>query len=169
MSNVTAPAKYLLDTLWGAAMVSQDAYYSGASWEYVGQNLTPGLSLFTSLSHPWGGAPSYLLTDYIAGIRPVTPGYKTWTFVPGIYGFNLTYAKATVPTLYGPLSVKWSLGKKGKLTVNVKAPAGTSGTLELPGGAPVSVMSMNKRDVEWARSSTKIQLGGGESEIVVQV
>jgi hypothetical protein len=66
-SNVTAPAKYLLDTLWGAAMVSQDAFYSGASWEYVGQNLTPGLSLFTSLSHPWGGAPSYLLTDYIAG------------------------------------------------------------------------------------------------------
>jgi len=169
MSNVTAPAKYLLDTLRGAAMVSQDVYYSGASWEYVGQNLTPGLSLFTSLSHPWGVAPSYLLTDYIAGIRPVTPGYKTWTLVPGIYGFNLTYAKATVPTLYGPLSVKWSLGKKGRLTVNVKAPAGTSGTLELPGGRAVSVMSMNKRELGTATVKTKIELEGGESEIVVQV
>ena len=109
--------------------------------------------------------PSY---RYITGIRPVTPGYKTWALVPGIYGFNLKYAKATVPTLYGPLSVKWSLGQKGKLTVNVKAPEGTSGTLELPGGAPVSVMSMHKRDVA-AAVKTKIELGGGESEIVVQV
>jgi hypothetical protein len=103
------------------------------------------------------------------GIRPTTPGYKTFAIVPGIYGFNLTYASATVPTQWGRLSVKWSLGKKGKLSVNVKAPAGTSGTLELPGGKVMSVVSLNKRDVEGVVGTTKIQLGEGESEVELQL
>ena len=70
-------------------------------------------------------------------------------------------------TLYGPLSIKWSLRKKGKLTINIKAPAGTSGTLELPGGAPISIISINKRDIGTEIVKTKIELGGRESEIIV--
>ncbi|KAF1772283.1 Aldolase-type TIM barrel [Phytophthora cactorum] len=69
----TNEAAFLLDNLWDA-MISNENYRSGASWEYVSQSLEPGLEEFTSLSHPWGGAPTYLLTNYVAGIRPVSLG-----------------------------------------------------------------------------------------------
>jgi hypothetical protein len=128
MTNTTAPAKYLLDTLWNA-MRSNNSLSSGASWEYVGQNLTPGLSLFTSLSHPWGGAATYILTNWIAGIRPVTAGYKTFIVNPVIDGFGLTHAQARVPTKYGPLSSHWKVSGD-VISITVDAPVGTSGTIE---------------------------------------
>src|ERR1700710_2246709 len=134
VAHETAPVKYILDNLWGAAMVQNNHYGSGASWEYVGQDLTPGLGVFTSLSHPWGGAPTYILPEYVAGIRPISAGYKTWMIIPAYKGFGLDYAQATIKTGYGPLSVHWTLGKGGKLTVKANAPKGTSGSVQLPGG-----------------------------------
>jgi hypothetical protein len=131
MTNTTAPAKYLLDNLWNA-MRSDNSLSSGASWEYVGQNLTPGLSLFTSLSHPWGGAATYIMTNWLAGIRPVTAGYKTFIVNPVIDGFGLTFAQARVPTKYGLLSSRWELSGNA-ITITVDAPAGTSGNIQYGG------------------------------------
>ncbi|KAE9011028.1 hypothetical protein PF005_g4824 [Phytophthora fragariae] len=48
----TDEAAFLLDNLWDA-MISNESYRSGASWEYVSQSLEPGFGEFTSLSHPW--------------------------------------------------------------------------------------------------------------------
>ena len=62
-------AKFLLDNLW-ASMVTRNEYYSGASWEYLFPDGSPGLSLFTSLSHPWGRGADVCP----AGVRP---GYRT--------------------------------------------------------------------------------------------
>lgn len=131
MTNTTAPAKYLFDNLWNA-MRSDNSLSSGASWEYVGQNLTPGLSLFTSLSHPWGGAATYIMTNWIAGIRPVTAGYKTFIVNPVVDGFGLTFAQARVPTKYGLLSSRWEISGTA-ITITVNAPAGTSGNIQYGG------------------------------------
>lgn len=124
----TDPAKFLLESLWGAML--NDEYSSGASWEYVGQDLAPGLGGFTSLSHPWGGAATYALTKYVAGIRPVELGYKTWQVAPIVQGFGLTYVTSRVDTPYGPLAVAWELSEDATvLIVNITSPAGTSGIL----------------------------------------
>jgi hypothetical protein len=80
-TDITAPVKYLLDNLW-TTMLSANSYSSGASWEYVGQDGQPALGLFTSLSHPWGGAATYILTEYVTEIRPQTPGYETFLINP---------------------------------------------------------------------------------------
>ncbi|KAJ5727471.1 hypothetical protein N7493_005291 [Penicillium malachiteum] len=124
-----APVAFLLDYLWGA-MISNDSTTSGASWEYVNQESQPGLGQFTSLSHPWGGAATYALTQYVAGIRPVGFGYKSWVVEPAYAGFGLDEVNATVPTPHGPLSVAWTV-QKDVVTVNVDAPAGTTGKLIL--------------------------------------
>ena len=130
-SNATTESRFLLDHLW-TAMISSDATYTGAAWEYVNQQLQPGLNLYTSQSHPWGGAPTYVLTNYIAGIRPVTFGYQTWIVEPAYTGFGLTTAAATVQTPSGPLSASWSLSVDGKtLSVEITAPKGTSGSFVL--------------------------------------
>ncbi|KAI5200241.1 glycoside hydrolase family 78 protein [Aureobasidium subglaciale EXF-2481] len=125
-TNRTSEMRYLFENLW-AAMIQNDTTHSGASWEYVDTNLQPGLSRYTSLAHPWGGAPTYILTEYIAGIRPVTYGYKTWVIAPAYTGFDLKSAAAQVQTPYGMLKVQWSIAS-GKIKAVINAPVGTSGT-----------------------------------------
>lgn len=162
-ANNTAIAKYLLDNLWTAML--DDKYSSGASWEYVAQDLSPGLSLFTSQSHPWGGAPTYVLTEQLAGIRAVTPGHKTWLIQPAVSGFDLDWAAASVKTRYGQLSVKWELGGS-KLTVDVDAPRGTSGKLQLPSGLQVKEFQVNGHKMP---SGHSIPLQSGSSVVTIQL
>lgn len=53
--------KDLLDNFW-SKMITQNEHYTGASWECLYPDTSSGIGLFTSLSHSWGGAPTYLLT-----------------------------------------------------------------------------------------------------------
>lgn len=162
-ANDTAIAKYLLDNLWTA--MTNEKYSSGASWEYVAQDLSPGLSLFTSQSHPWGGAPTYVLTEHVAGIRAVTLGHKTWIIQPAISGFDLDWAAASVKTQYGQLSVKWELGNK-VLTVDITAPRGTSGSLSLPSGLQVKGIKVDGHKVT---AEHNIPLQSGSSVVTIQL
>lgn len=75
-TNSTPTITRLLVNLWGS-IVNNNEYYSGASWEYVQPNDSPGIDLFTSLAHPWGAAPTYVLSEYLLGVVPTSPGYKT--------------------------------------------------------------------------------------------
>jgi len=124
-TNRTAETRYLFENLW-KAMINTDATHSGASWEYVDTDLEPGLSRYTSLAHPWGGAPTYILTEYVAGIRPTSFGYSTWVIAPAYTGFGLSSASAQVQTPFGPLKVQWSIAF-GRLNAIVTAQKDTSG------------------------------------------
>lgn len=164
-SNATAQGKFLIDNLW-TAMISNDSTTTGASWEYVNaHDLSPGLGLFTSLSHPWGGAPTYVLPQWIAGVRSVKPGYQEWLVVPGFDGFNLTSAKARVPTQYGSLNVEWTLGSGSELDIFVSAPGGTSGSLSLPSGRVLGSWTVNG---EQGQGGSSIPLGSGASNVTIQ-
>ncbi|OJJ36310.1 hypothetical protein ASPWEDRAFT_169838 [Aspergillus wentii DTO 134E9] len=121
--------RFLLDNLWGA-MLSNESTFSGASWEYVSQQRSPGLGQYTSLSHPWGGAATYILSQRVAGIRPVEFGYKTWIVEPAYTGFDLDHVESTVPTPHGDFTVSWSV-KDSLFTIRVDAPAGTNGHVVL--------------------------------------
>ncbi|KAF1795742.1 Six-hairpin glycosidase-like [Phytophthora cactorum] len=125
----TDQAVFLFDNLWDA-MISNENYRSGASWEYVAQSSEPGIDLFTSLSHPWGGAPTYALTNYVAGIRPVEFGFRRWIVNPLVSGLNMTSANAAVNTPYGDLSAAWEI-VDSQLNVTITAPVGTDGTFEV--------------------------------------
>lgn len=122
-------ATFLFENLWGA-MVSNISRSSGASWEYVNPKLEPGLGQYTSLSHHWGDATTYALTNYVAGIRPVSFGYKTWVVEPAYAGFGLDEVNATVPTPHGPLRVAKSV-KDHLVSVSIDSPANTTGKLIL--------------------------------------
>ncbi|RLN48056.1 hypothetical protein BBJ28_00011782 [Nothophytophthora sp. Chile5] len=126
----TDQAVFLLDNLWDA-MISNESYRSGASWEYVAQSLEPGIDTFTSLSHPWGGAPTYALTNYVAGIRPVDFGFRRWIVQPLVTGMDMTSASATVSTPYGDISAAWELADDTQLSVTITAPSGTEGIFEV--------------------------------------
>ncbi|KAK8091632.1 hypothetical protein PG997_001993 [Apiospora hydei] len=126
----------LLRSLWGA-MVHDPETSSGGSWEYVFPDGRPGLDRFTSLAHPWGGAPTYVLTEWAAGLQPAPGtagfGYQNWTVSPhpGL-AMGLKRAEGRVQTPSGPLSVRWEMvAETSELRVVVEAPVNTTGTFVL--------------------------------------
>lgn len=138
MTSSSSTALELMTSLWGA-MLSNNETFTGASWEYVDQQGNPGLSLFTSLSHPWGGAPTYILTQYVAGVQQAQGvagfGYGNWVINPsGGLAMGLKKASAKVLTAFGGnLEVKWQVSGADLLDVTINAPKGTSGMFDLGG------------------------------------
>ncbi|KAJ5631683.1 uncharacterized protein N7484_011783 [Penicillium longicatenatum] len=143
MGNATTAAKELLRSMWGAMLsegvetgIGNDTTATGASWEYLDVDGAPGLSLFTSLSHPWGGAATYVLTEWAAGLRPADGpkgfGYKNWLLAPetGLQ-MGLKKASARVVTEGGAtLFVAWEVDGS-MLDVKIDAPHGTTGRIQI--------------------------------------
>lgn len=155
VQNLTV-AKSLLGDFW-SKMVTQDEYYSGASWEYLYPDGSPGIGLFTSLAHPWGAAPTYVLPEYVLGVTATSPGYKTWRFAPLLSGLDLDEANGTIITPHGPINASWQIlpgGKEAVVTANV--PEGTTGTLVLPQGHRIASTERN-------HSPRRIDLSSGKS------
>ncbi|CAF3544732.1 unnamed protein product [Fusarium graminearum] len=129
----------LIDTLWGP-MVDDIKTSTGASWEYVLHDGSPGLGLFTSLGHPWGGAATYVLTEWVAGLRPAQGidgyGYKNWVVGPesGL-SMGLDYAHGHLQTAFGgKIEVTWKLiSNKKNMEVSIKAPKKTKGVFVFKG------------------------------------
>ncbi|MBR3928170.1 MAG: alpha-L-rhamnosidase [Clostridia bacterium] len=81
-----------------------------------------------SLCHGWSSGPIPFATEYILGVTPVEPGYKT-VRVKGNLG-DLEYARGTVPTPKGVISVFHRKGTDGKIATRVEAPEGIEVILE---------------------------------------
>ena len=133
-ADVIVPVvKNLLEVYW-PVMVNQNQYYTGAPWEYAYPDGSPGIGIFTSLCHPWGGAPTYVLSDYILGVRRemnVTTGSFEWVFDPVwaiVEGLGLEWAKGRVPLLGGGyIEAEWTYnngtaanGSSPQMTVTVE-------------------------------------------------
>jgi len=56
-----------------------------------------------SLCHAWGANPVYLFGKYILGVKPLTPGYKTYLIEPSLAG--LDWIKGRVPTPHGNIEI----------------------------------------------------------------
>lgn len=83
---------------------------------------------FTSLCHPWGGGVVKWLSEEVAGIKPVSPGFKEYAIVPHL-GRSLTWVKGAVPTPHGEIGMSINVDS-GEMSMS--APAGTTGRLGIP-------------------------------------
>ncbi len=129
-------ARQMIEALWGHMVRAGP----GTMWEAMGADGRP-LRLDhgrleasrTSLAHGWSTAPTYALSAYVLGMRPTSPGWRTWTVEPQPIG--LRFARGSVGTPYGSLGVGWNR-VPGGLRVTVDAPRGTRGQVALPGCGP---------------------------------
>ncbi|KAF2104506.1 Six-hairpin glycosidase [Rhizodiscina lignyota] len=148
-AQLAEPAALLLDGMW-RNMVVQDQYYSGATWEYMNANGTPGLDRYTSLSHPWGSAPSYVLPQYVLGLQATEPGWKKWTLRPFVWSFGLDWVKGKSETPYGSIVASWRVDGT-RLEVIVSSPEETEGTIALP--VSVSSYVLNGKSITATKTS----------------
>ena len=82
----------------------------------------------TSLCHPWSSGCTTWLTQWIAGIRPMQPGFATVDIVPHL-GRTLTWVKATAPTPHGTISESLNVNRG---TAKYRIPAGIVARIGVP-------------------------------------
>ncbi len=81
-------------------------------------------------NHPWGAAPGNLLTRYVIGLRPISPGYDQVLIQPHL-GTTLSYVEATVPTIRGPFSIQ-AARTEDSFRVVADIPGNVTATVLLP-------------------------------------
>ena len=80
-------------------------------------------------NHGWTGGPATLLSQYVAGISPLTNGFKTYKIQPQI-GI-LTSIKAQVPCPAGLIKVNIQ-NTPQQFTLNTEVPVGMQGVISIP-------------------------------------
>lgn len=95
-------------------------------------------------NHGWSGAPALIAGKYIAGIKPLSPGYAKFAITPQLGILN--YVSATVPSKMGEIKVVIAKYNSDHF-MNVVIPIGTSATIAVPKkNAPGAIgnVSVNK-------------------------
>ncbi|MEI2725501.1 MAG: alpha-L-rhamnosidase N-terminal domain-containing protein [Verrucomicrobiota bacterium] len=91
-------------------------------WESFPSGTTGGGGFPTrSHCHAWSSAPTRFLNRIILGVKETAPGGAVVQISPRLNG--LTWARGTVATVRGPVTVAWKLEGE-KLNVQYSAPAG---------------------------------------------
>lgn len=81
-----------------------------------------------SLSHAWGGSPTWYLSTYVLGAQVIDK--TTWRIAP--QPGDLHYAQGEVPTPMGTLVISWTRQTAEIFALDVKAPLRTRGSILLP-------------------------------------
>ena len=112
-------------------MVDRGATTVWEEWEGVDGHGVP----HASLNHYSKGAVAAFLHRYVAGLRPVSPGYRTFDVRPRPGG-GITSATARHISPFGPIEVSWRLAG-GSMELDLLVPPGTTATVTLPGQPPL--------------------------------
>lgn len=72
------------------------------------------------------------MTNYVLGVRPTLPGFKTWKICPVIDGEDLTGARGEVGTPQGPIQVSWSRNDNETLSLQIEALENTGWVFSIP-------------------------------------
>ncbi|KAJ6013323.1 hypothetical protein N7540_007914 [Penicillium herquei] len=101
-------------------------------WEGIGANGSPYEEGFTSMAHGWSTGIVPLMSNYILGVRPTAPGFKTWQICPVVDAGDLTWARGEVGTPRGPIQVSWRKSSTGTFEIDIEVPEDTSGVVCVP-------------------------------------
>lgn len=79
--------------------------------------------------HAWSSAPTYFLTAYQLGVKPLEPGCARVLIAP--QPVDLDWAEGVQPTPRGDVEVAWRRDQRG-FSLRAALPAGVAARLELP-------------------------------------
>lgn len=135
LTNESCPS-WLFEVKSGATSIWErwDAYREDGTRNFGGSDGTGGM---ISFNHYASGAVGDFLYKRIAGIEPLTGGYRTFRIKP-LVGGGITFARGEVETPYGVARSDWST-ESGRFVLKATVPFGTECTVVLPSGAEHTV------------------------------
>ena len=110
-----------------------------------------------SFNHYAYGSIGHWMVRVISGIEAQRPGYKHTLIAPQP-GAGLTYAKASLETLYGTLSSHWKL-INGRFKLELTIPPNTTATVRLPQAnrASLDKLETSAKDLEFTEKGGSLQ------------
>jgi hypothetical protein len=95
-------------------------------WPQIGPFGSPPEGTTPTYEHGWSSGAAPALTNFVLGVRPTSPGFKTFVVDPhpGSAPSWVWWASGSVPTPRGNIVVSWRILDDGHLAVHVKAPRG---------------------------------------------
>jgi alpha-L-rhamnosidase len=101
-----------------------------------------------SLSHGWGGAPTWFLTTHVLGAR--RRGTSSWIVQPA--GESLQHATGTLPLQDDQLMVHWEHLSHAERSLEIVAPTNTAGEIIISGVDGMTALTLDGRTV-WQRGA----------------
>lgn len=131
-----------------------EAYYGGLLslgattwWEGFNSHL----SYAASLSHGWGGGPTWFLTTYVLGIR--RSGTHSWIMEPAFT--ELRQASGALPFHGDELRARWEWRSCSEAHLELTAPPDTTGEVLIPSALTSSTLTLDTR-VIWSNGMARV-------------
>jgi alpha-L-rhamnosidase len=109
-------------------------------WDSMLPDGTINPGQMTSFNHYALGAVADWMHRTIGGISPLEPGYSKVLIKPQPGG-GISWARSSLETRHGRISVVWSRADSGSMEVDVEIPDGVAAQVQLPGGATQDLAS----------------------------
>ena len=126
-------------------------------WMYTGGRGMKYKSGHGTYNHAWSGGGLTILSQYIAGIEPIEPAFKSFAVQPNLS--KLDYIKTTVPSRYGNIEMH-AQKSNNELIINLTVPEDTTAEVRLPQGYSKLVYG--------DKSGNTIVLSSGEHTVVAK-
>lgn len=135
---------------------------STMTWEAWDMKFKPNLDW----NHAWGTAPVNIIPRYVLGVRPIEPGFGKVLIQP--QPGPLKWAEGTIPTIRGPIHVRFDKQDAGGIELRVWLPANMTARVALPAADGATKLVVNDEVVDGTASGTTVWLDdlvSGESTV----
>ena len=82
-----------------------------------------------TINHAWSGGGLTILAQYIIGVQPTSPGFRTFTVAPNMG--SLKEIRSSTPTKYGSIDIELNR-TEDTLTMKLTVPKGTTAKVVMP-------------------------------------
>lgn len=136
-------AQYLLESLFVSgydreAIALMSAHTPRSWWHMIdsGSTMTweawdPSVKPNLTWNHAWGSSPANILSRFVLGVRPLSPGYARILVAP--QPGSLAWVSGTIPTRLGPVVLKVGNGEVFRLEIEIPAEAVATALLPVRG------------------------------------
>lgn len=112
---------------WGH-MVNNDP--GRTMWEFMMPDGTMENGI-RNTDHGFSSGAAWLLSEYVAGIQPTSPGFATFDQIP--HPGDLEWVECSVPSPLGPFTVEYNIGSTRKTyQATLRVPSGSAGRIAVP-------------------------------------
>ncbi len=121
----------LIRRVWG------DMIRKGATtfWEF---NRNDEDSKWDATCHAWSAGCTYLLSAFVAGIRPTAPSWKAIVFAPR--PCDIERGCSVVPATDGLIAVSWNKDEQGVTAFRIAVPKSIDVTADLPENSSIEIL-----------------------------
>ncbi|KAJ5701943.1 hypothetical protein N7488_009491 [Penicillium malachiteum] len=97
-SGRSQDAEDILRKVWAPMADDTSPHLTGTTWEFLKEDGTPFKDDFCSYAQLFSVGPTYLLSRYVLGVKPVEAGFKKFIVSPRLEIEGLKWAQGRVPT-----------------------------------------------------------------------